>query len=78
MRAQPRLTACGPARLAPTTTTLASGDAATDEEDADVLLLRVASRSAMVLLAEGLPAHREVLAHDVEDGRKHLRVQVVR
>ena len=77
MREQPRLAACGPARLAPTPITHASGVAATVEEDDVVLLLRVASRSAIVPVAEGLPARRVVLAQDVEVGRKCLLVEEV-
>ena len=77
MREQPRLAACRPARLAPTTTTHASGDAATDEEGAVDLLLRDASRSALVLLAEELPTRREDLALEVEDSQKRLRVEKV-
>ena len=74
MSVQPRLAACGPARLAPTTTRHASSHAATVEEGDVDLDLRVASRSAVALLAEELPSRRKVLALDVEDGRKRLLV----
>ena len=77
MRVRPRLAACGPARLAPTTTRHASGDAATAEEVAVDLVLRDASRSAVALVAEGQPSRRDVLTLDVEDGRQRLRVEKV-
>ena len=76
-REQPRQAACGPARRAPTITTHASGGAANDEDVAADPLRCIASRTAVALLADGLPTGSEVLSLLDAVGRMRLRVGVV-